>query len=253
MKLIGIEEFAGHVSKDLMKPTHLAPLLRIFEQCNTVGGFRTVVAIPPQHGCTVTILHSMLWLAMTGPNFSQLYVTYNADAALYIQHRFTELANGAGFKTVISGQNVQIVNGGTIKFTSIGGSICGFAADLTVIDNPYKDRADAESPSVRSRVSSWFRDVAMTRRKVNSSILCVSPRWNKEDLSGELISKGYSYLNFKAIAEGPVDEDGVVIGDPLGRRPGQALFPDMKAAQFFNEERQDPYTWNALYQGTPLT
>lgn len=249
----GILEFIPAISPDLEAPYHLLDFVKLLEQSCEPGGLRAVLAAPPQHGKSITLLHGLLWLAIKYPGKKHAYITYSTERAEYVSNQFQQLAEIAGLEPEGRLSDVRLKGGTEIRFTSIGGSLTGFTVNgLLVIDDPCKDRADAESPTLRRKTVEWFTDVARSRRHPKTSILCMATRWHPEDLSGHLVTnQGYPYLNFKAIAEGPVNNDGIVIGDPLGRKPGEALFPSLKPADFFNEERQDDYSWQSLYQGEP--
>ncbi len=239
------------VSPHLERPTWMAPLADIFERAAGEGKVRAVGATAPQHGKTETVEHGLLRIALKRPGLRHGYVTYNAERAEYVSRHFQRLCERAGLAPTGRLSDVALKGGTEIRFTSIGGSFTGFTVDgLLIIDDPHKDRVEAESPTIRKQVIDWFTDVARTRRHPNTSIIAIATRWHPEDLSGELISRGYSYTNLKAIAEGALDADGRVAADPLHRFPGESLW-SLKPPEFFEEERQDAYTWESLYQGEP--
>jgi predicted phage terminase large subunit-like protein len=245
-------DFVPAVSPHLMRPNHLAPFAALLERACEPGQLRAVVAAPPQHGKTEMVTHGLLWLARRYPGRRHGYVTYSAERAEYVSAAFQRLAEVAGLEPEGRLSDVRLKGGTEIRFTSIGGSFTGFTVDgLLVIDDPFKDRADAESPTIRRKTTDWFVDVARSRRHPKTSILCMATRWHPEDLSGELIRRGYEYINLKAIAEGPVGDDGRIANDPLHRLPGESLFPELKPPSFFEEEQQDAYSWSSLYQGEP--
>jgi len=229
----------------------MAPLAALFEQAATEGKLRAVAATPPQHGKTETIEHGFVRVALKSPGLRHGYVTYNAERAEYVSRHFQKIAERAGLEPTGRLSDVALKGGTEIRFTSVGGSFTGFTVDgLLVIDDPHKDRVEAESPTIRRQVIDWFTDVARTRRHPKTSILTIATRWHPEDLSGDLIARGYPYTNLKAIAEGAVDSAGRVASDPLHREPGQSLW-HLKPPDFFTEERQDAYTWESLFQGEP--
>lgn len=240
------------VSPDLLRPNHLAPFCDLLQRAIEPGELRKVVAAPPQHGKSEAVVHALLWLCLRHPGKKHGYVTYSAERSEYVSAKFQRLAEQVGLEPQGRLSDVRLKGGSEIRFTSIGGSFTGFTVDgLLIIDDPVKDRPDAESPTIRRKAVDWFTDVARSRRHPKTSIICMATRWHPEDLSGELISRGYEYLNLKAIAEGPVGDDGRVESDPLRRLPGEALFPELKPPSFFAEEQQDQYSWNSLYQGEP--
>lgn len=244
-------DFVPRISPDLERPEQLSPYAEILSRA--VGGnLRVVFAAPPQHGKTELTLRAFLWWALRFPGKRHAYVTYNNDRAEYVSRKFQDLAVEAGLQPEGSLAHVRLKGGTEIKFTSIGGSLTGYAIDgVCVIDDPIKDRTTAESPTIRRRAIEWFTDVARSRRHAGTSFIAMATRWHPEDLSGQLIKRGYEYINLKAIAEGEVDRNGRVISDPLHRRRGEALWPSRKPVEFFAEDQADAYTWASLYQGEP--
>ncbi len=239
------------VSPHLDRPTWMAPLAEIIEKALSEGAQRNVVATPTQHGKSETVEHGFVYLAKRFPGRRHAYVTYNAERAEYVSQHFQRLADRAGLEPSGRLSDVRLKGGTEIRFTSIGGSFTGFTVDgFLVIDDPHKDRVEAESPTIRGHVIDWFTDVARTRRHPKTSILCIASRWHPEDLSGNLITRGYPYTNLKAIAEGSLDAEGRVENDPLHRLPGESLW-SAKPPSFFDEEREDEYTWQSLFQGEP--
>lgn len=230
----------------------MAPLAEMFEQACEPGELRFVGASPPQLGKTELIQHGFCWLAHRHPGKRHAYVTYSSERAEYVSRKFQMLAQQAGLEPTGRLSDVGLKGGTEIRFTSIGGSLTGFSVDgLLLIDDPIKDRADAESPTIRRKAIEWFIDVARSRRHPKTSLGAIATRWHPEDPSGELIARGYRYVNLKAIAEGPTGDDGRVADDPLHRQPGEALAPEWKPPSFFLEEQQDEYSWQSLYQGEP--
>lgn len=245
-------DFVPSVSPDLLRPYFLWPFANLLEQACEPGAIRAVIAAPPQHGKTALALHGLLWLAIKHPGKRHAYITYAKERADYVSRQFQVLADSIGLEPDGRLSDVRLKGGTEVRFTSIGGSLTGFSVDgLLLVDDPVKDRADAESPTIRRTAAEWFVDVARSRRHPKTSIICMATRWHPEDLSGELIASGYPYINLKAIAEGPEDADGTVTSDPLLRKTGQSLFPEFKPPNFFQEERKDEYSWNSLYQGEP--
>jgi predicted phage terminase large subunit-like protein len=257
----GIVEFVPRLSTQLEAPHWFGPYAELLERAGAHAAnenahgepLRVVLAAPPQHGKTELTLHALVWIALKYPGLRHAYVTYSQERAEYVSRKFQDLALEAGLAPEGNLSDVRLKGGTEIRFTSVGGSLTGFTVDgLLVIDDPFKDRVTAESARLRKRVQEWFSDVARSRRAPRTAIVVMATRWHEDDLSGYLVrEKGYRYVNFKAIAEGPVNDLGVVADDPNGRQPGEALWPAVKPPEFFVEERSDAYTWASLYQGEP--
>lgn len=272
---LGVLDFVPRVSPELESPVWLGAYARSLEQgaafaandnklaarqaitpaANQVlsdGPLRLVLAAPPQHGKTELTLHALAWVALKFPKLRHAYVTYSQERAEYVSRKFQLLAEQAGLQPQGNLADVRLKGGTEIRFTSVGGALTGFTVDgLLIIDDPFKDRPAAESARLRKRVQEWFADVARSRRAPRTAIIVMATRWHPDDLSGWLVTKkAYRYVNFKAIAEGPQNDNGVVLDDPNGRKAGESLWA-YKPPEFFEEERKDAYTWASLYQGEP--
>lgn len=255
-KSLPLVHYVHDVSPELDPPEHLRPYAEILEAACpskwSAGGIRAVVAAPPQHGKTELTLRALLWWAIRCKAKRHAYVTYNGDRALAVARNFWLLAEASGLEPSGVLDEIRLRGGTTIKFTSIGGSLTGYPVDgVCVVDDPIKDSTEAQSETIRRRCVEWFDTVAFTRRHPGTSFVVMATRWHTEDLSGVLIARGWRYVNLKAIAEGPANDNGVVVGDPLGRRVGESLWPAHKPPEFFDEERKNEHWWASLYQGEP--
>ncbi|EME53752.1 hypothetical protein G352_23971 [Rhodococcus ruber BKS 20-38] len=151
----------------------------------------------------------------------------------------------------------QVAGGkGGYKAVGLGSSITGRAADLLIVDDPYKNMQEADSVAHRRKVSEWFKSVALTRLSPDASIILIQTRWHAEDLSGEILAaeqelpahqRTWRHINIPAVSEAGIP-------DELGRPPGVAMTSarGRTPAQFATRRRQvGERVWYALYQGTP--
>ena len=132
----------------------------------------------------------------------------------------------------------------------VGGNITGRRADLGLIDDPVKSRKEADSELVQRRQYEWYRFDFLTRLKPGAPIIIIQTRWNEADLSGRILAD-----------EGRVEEGGkwTVVrlpmeaeeDDPLGRQPGERLWPEWFTPQMVADAKLDPRVWGALYQQDP--
>lgn len=150
--------------------------------------------------------------------------------------------------------NIQTDRGGRAVFVGTGGALTGRGANLLIIDDPVKDAEEARSPTIRDQVWQWFTKVAMTRRMGKKLVLIIMTRWHSDDIIGRLTdpeNPHYSAVeaaNWKIISLPAIAEDD----DPLGRRPGEALWPERYDLDFLaQQQRLDPIGFAALYQQRP--
>jgi phage terminase large subunit-like protein len=250
-------DFFARSNPHLLLPKHFR--VYVAQVLAAVGGdLRLVFAAPPQHGKTEVTLALLVFLALEHPGRRWAYVTYNQKRANSVARKVRRLFSTAG--EVVGGTLAQMYlpGGGQILFTSVDGGITGEPIDgACFIDDPYKNRKEADSQARRGVVEETYREAIEVRVHPGASIFLLATRWHPQDLSGTLVEEGWQYINLRAIAEAAndndIDEAGRVRSDPNGRRVGEALFPDKWSEAALEKKRFKvlEFTWAALYQGRP--
>jgi predicted phage terminase large subunit-like protein len=160
-----------------------------------------------------------------------------------------------------------------VRSAGVGTGLAGFGAGLIVIDDPVKNRADAESSNNREKVDDWFKNDVYTRMEPNASIILISTRWHEDDLAGRLqreMAEGgeqWEEISLAALAEPPASAGGEEVtepngehgtralpaADPLGRSAGEALCPQRYGVETLERYRRKlgSYAFAALYQQRP--
>lgn len=138
-------------------------------------------------------------------------------------------------------------NGG-LRLVGREGSLTGNRVDVMILDDMYKDAAEANSPLIRDNVWDWYCSVVRTRLHNDSRELIVFTRWHEDDLIGRLVAvegDDWAVVNFPAIK----------IGAPTSldpRKPGEALWSARHSAELLARRRAiDPSVFESLYQGNP--
>ena len=136
--------------------------------------------------------------------------------------------------------------------------ITGNRADLIVIDDPVKGRAEADSALIRQRTREEFDDTVRTRLKAGGRIVLIQTRWHEDDLAGSLLPADYDGRSGPVLCrDGEVWEVVSIPAqaeredDPLGRAVGDYLWPEYWREDHWRQFRLNPRTWNALYQQRP--
>ena len=55
------------------------------------------------------------------------------------------------------------------------------------MDLGFKDRAEAESETIRNKVWDWYTSTFYTRQGKDAAIILIMTRWHTDDLAGRLI------------------------------------------------------------------
>jgi predicted phage terminase large subunit-like protein len=139
---------------------------------------------------------------------------------------------------------------GGARFTSIGGAITGVGVDVLIIDDPHKDREDAESPAAREKVWNWYIGTALDRVETGGSVLICQTRWHPDDLTGRLLTHhaqdGWEVISLPAL--GFDQADGTRIGDD----EGDALWPERWPREELLKKKRDDYEWRSKFQQSPV-
>jgi predicted phage terminase large subunit-like protein len=229
---------------------------------------RLIISLPPRHGKT-QLASKMFpaWFAGRNPHKSLIFGTYNekfaGDIGRSVRETMLSAAYAQVFPEVIlkddsqASDRLQTVQGGMLAFVGRGGTTTGRGGDVLVIDDPLKDRQEADSPTIRDSLWSWFTQVIASRlMDEQGRIMLIQTRWHQDDLVGRLTDPTNSYYDGDEAAEWKIidlpalamDEEK----DALNRKSGEALWPERFGRDFLlGVQRRDARGFSALYQGRP--
>jgi hypothetical protein len=238
----GLLEFIPRVTPKFRAPTHLAKLAQLIERAARGETVRVLLSIPPQHGKTETIKHALVYAAERMPGKRHAYATYSDKRAWRIGKATRIIAESAGLEVKGTQDAWILPEGGQVRWVGIGGGLTGDPIDgLAIVDDPYKDVAQAQSATYRETVDEWFRGVLLARCNPGHSVIVIHTRWHPSDLIGTLAKEeGWEVINLPAWTE---DEDG----------EQHALWPEERPIEFLRQKRADfsTFLWEALYMGRP--
>lgn len=238
-------EFIPCVTPRWEKPTHLARIVDLFARAEHEE-VRALVSVPPQHGKTETILHGCAWLLSRHPDWPIGYTSYSAQFAHSKSRLARDYALRAGVKLREDSGSVRewrTKDGGGMLADGIGGTLTGHGLKVLVVDDPHKNREEAESSVMREKVQDFAKSTAFTRVHPGGSIIVVHTRWHEDDLIGRLSQERR--------------EDGrpawEVINLPALDERGEPLWPQQRPKSFLENQRRSlgAYEWWALYMGQP--
>lgn len=226
------------------------------------GVSRLMIFCPPRHGKTQNVSRFFpAWLLGRNPDLRLIMASYGATLAQRNSRFVRNLIDSSDYQAWFPGVklaqgsaaadiwDIEGRNGGAIA-VGVGAGVTGHGANLIVIDDVVKSRAEAESETYRSRTEDWFNNDLLTRlEEPGGAIILMMTRWHTEDLAGLLLADenaaDWTVLSMPAIAE----ED-----DQLGRAEGDALWADRYPRQVLDDRRlrMGEYPFAALYQQSPL-
>jgi predicted phage terminase large subunit-like protein len=243
-------------------PPHIALLDDWFVKAATSPtGLKIAITLPPQHGKTTLVSRKgPAWYISRFPHKRIILTSYQSDYAaehgqvvrddvnehgrVFPGRPFVSQQRAARYDWQLAGYD------GGMKSAGVGGAITGRGGDLLIIDDPVKNDKQAQSPTYRRDTWNWFRATLRTRQRPGASIFLLMTRWHEDDLYGRIKNfaeeegEEWIFVEIPAIA----GED-----DPLGRAPGEALWPERYDIKHLEGERKalGTYWFEALYQGNP--
>lgn len=242
----------------------------------TLGKNKLMIFVPPQHGKSELSSRRFPAFALgKNPNIRIALCSYSSDLASSFNRNIQTIIDEPNFyklfpQTRLNGQNVstdvkkgalrnstvfEIVGyGGFLKTVGVGGSLTGTSVDLGIIDDPYKDRKEANSKTIRDGVWDWYVDVFKTRLHNQSKQLLLFTRWHEDDLAGRILSEEseeWEVVAIPCLKESiPPLKEAVEINDP--RDIDEALWEEKHSAVEIRKRRaNNPMTFNSLYQQRP--
>lgn len=246
--------------------THHKVIAAALQEVDKGNMLRLIITMPPRAGKSQLASKLFIpWLLGRDPYRHVIFATYNETFAEDTGRATRDCLKTNLYKQVFPGcglragsaaaDRVQTNEGGIAAFVGVGGSITGRGADFLLIDDPIKDREQADSQSERRKQWDWFTQVAMTRlMTAGSRVVIIMTRWHEDDLIGRLTDPTNPCYNkeeaksWKILALPALAEDN----DPLGRARGESLWPERFPVEFLhNARRLNPRGFSALYQGRP--
>lgn len=153
---------------------------------------RLILQVPPRHG--KSLLASQLLPAA--------YLLAHPDRYVGISSYSSELAEGFSRKARdyfkesggLLNESSKAVNawgtegGGGLWAAGVGGAITGRSGHLLIIDDPVKNREDAESARMMEKLSDWYTSTLYTRLEPKiGAIVVIQTRWSENDMIGQLL------------------------------------------------------------------
>lgn len=253
--------------KDTKFHRFLANKVQTFIETETGNPYDILVlSCPPQHGKSLTVTETLpSWIVGKYPNKRCIVACYNDEFAGKFGRRnkakIEEFASHIfNIKLKKSSDRDMELQGhkGSIIVRGIMAGLTGNSADVFIIDDPIKNRQEADSSTYRERLWEEWQNSIKSRTQAGSKLIIIQTRWHEDDLAGRIIREEPS--NQVEVVNIPVEAEE---NDLLGRPIGDALCPeigkDNKWLQLFKESYiKDPHgggvrAWNALYQGRPTS
>lgn len=226
-----------------------------------------MITVPPRHGKSeMTTIRYATWRLERNPEMRVIIGAYNQTLANKFSRKARRIAESrmslSRDRTAV--EDWETTAGGGLRAVGVGAGITGQGGDLIIIDDPVKNREEANSETYRNKVWDWYTDDLYTRLEPGGSIILIMTRWHEDDLGGRILDSKeadqWVIVRLPAEAETKTEQDtfneryNLPLGksEPLGRKPGAALCPerfDLAALRRIRNVLGNSYY--ALYQQRP--
>lgn len=245
---------------------HHQAIAAALEEVEKGHWMRLIVNCPPRHGKSLlSTVNLPAWFVGRDPYRNLIVGTYGDDFAEDFGRQVREIMSSPVYAEVFpsaklaygskAADRLKTDVGGNAFFVGRKGRVTGRGGDLLLIDDPLKDDEEARSPTIRDKVWYWFTRTLSTRlMSVSGRIVLIQTRWHEDDLVGRLLDPENPYYSAEEAKKWRVIDLPALAeeGDPLGRKPGEALWPERFPAEHLEGMRTlDPVGFSALYQGRP--
>jgi predicted phage terminase large subunit-like protein len=220
---------------------------------------RLIITVPPRHyKSTTTAQLFATWYLGRNPNHRIINAAYGAHLAEKSSRAARNLIQSERFARVFpharlseDSQNISEwslaggIDRGGYQAVGVGGPITGSGAHLLIIDDPVKNRADADNENAREALWAWYTSDCYSRLQPNpleGRIVVIHTRFHRDDLIGRLLRAG---------EENPSADQWEVVHFPAISEAGKPLYWPLEA---YEHERAvvQPIDWAALWQGDPI-
>lgn len=217
---------------------------------------RTLV---PTHNSELASRNFPAWHLGRAPEHEFIVTSYSSSLAMKFSRSVRSLLREPAYDELFPGTKLdpdtqavefwQTTAGGAYMAAGVSGPLTGNGMHVGVIDDPVKNREEADSDTVRESIKEWYTSTFYTRLAPGAGILLILTRWHHDDLAGWLLEEAknggdqWEVVVYPAIAE----------HDEKYRRKGEALHPeryDLEALERI-QRAVGPRDWQALYQQQP--
>lgn len=224
---------------------------------------RLMITMPPRHGKSMLASEFFpAWYMGRNPDHYVVTATYAQELADDFGRKVKNQIEDAAFQAIFPGVGLAddsksakrfhiegaglggiehaTTQRGAFYAVGVGGPLTGRGAHLLLIDDPVKNREDADSEVVRRKIKDWYTSTAYTRLMPGGRIVIIQTRWHDDDLSGWLQAEHKH-------------EDWAILDLPAINADGEALWPEQYPVEALERIKRalPARDWSALYQQQP--
>ena len=246
---------------------------------------RLMIFMHPRHGKSEVVSRRLpAYIFGVNPDANIIATSYGAALARRMNRDVQRIMDAPKYQEVfpntrLSSANVRTVaqgtwlrnsdmfeivgHGGTYVSSGVGGPIGGMGMNYGIIDDPYKNRQDANSPTVRRSIWDWYVGTFRDRLAPDGGILITTTLWSESGLAYELLKRAnndsdadqWAVLRFPAEYDDEIPKTMKPFAVECDERTeiGQPLWPNRFPTKALAATKASigVYEWNAKFQQDP--
>jgi len=271
-----LERYVEHTKPDWQTAKHHQQIFDALAALERGEITRLIIEAPPRHSKSETASRRFPAYCMGRTAGLQVVCsTYNQDFANDLGRDVRSIIGSDEHAQVFpectlrrdskAADRFHTTNGGIYVAVGTGSALTGRGMDIGIIDDPFKDREEAESERTRQRKWDWFRSTFYTRQMPNARLLVMATRWHEDDLTGRILEHEgdrWHRLHLPAISdEGQASEEALWdewypletlydIRKTIGARDWLSLYQQSPTSEEGTIFQRDWFT-NTLYKRLP--
>lgn len=237
-----------------------------YERLKKGENVRLAIFMPPRHGKSEEATQKFpSWVLGKDPTIPIITSSYSDELATDFGQRTRGIMTSDRYKQMFDTKlrydakakgKWLTEEGGGYTAVGVGGSLTGRGFKIGIIDDPFKNREEADSPVTRESRYKWYQSTFYTRQEGNSMMILILTRWHDDDLAGRILrdaeeakKNGEPYDDWEVI-----EYKAIATKDDAHRKEGEALWPSKFSLDKLNvmKTTMGSYEFSALYQQNPI-
>jgi hypothetical protein len=227
---------------------------------------RLMIFMPPRHGKSDMATQKFpSWVLGKQPKLPIMVSSYSDELATDFGQKTRDVMQSPQYQVMFDTRlradakakgKWLTDDGGSYTAVGVGGALTGRGFKIGIIDDPFKNREEADSIVTRESRHKWYQSTFSTREEGNSMIIFILTRWHEDDLAGRVLKdaeeakkQGEEYEKWEII-----EYKGIATEDDSYRKEGEALWPAKFPLAKLMQKKQvmGSYEFSSLYQQTPI-
>jgi hypothetical protein len=203
-------EFTTHARPSFIFHKHNEVLASVLDRVTAGELKRVMVFEPPRQGKSEQVSR------LFPPHYLFKHPTHHVGLTSYSANLAYNLSRDARANYEATGRKLsgdasaveewRTEQGGRFWSDGVGGAMTGKGFNLGIIDDPLKNREEAESETIRQKIWDWYTSTWYTRQEPSAAIILVMTRWQSDDLAGRLLKQELTQPEYWHIVNFAADE-----------------------------------------------